>query len=389
MVSRTSRQDISQAAVELAADGAQSGAHAEPLAAARGSTGASSSRSLTATASAMLRHFASRNGAAPASSAPAPRSPAPPREPHMAEARDRARLQPMPPEANESAETLPTRRWFSRRRGPRMLTPGWVPPGAAAPERASPDRLRTGAARHRRSVSEADRLPSAPANMPNFPAGAWEATFLYSGRTARWALRSVNEHLRRAAEVPLTITCGEDLAKLKQTGMRPQSLRLSGTFAADDLAGLPPSLRHIDLSECRGSATSSAGLKYLADLPLSSLNAAHTGIDDEGARILASMRMRPYRRCAAYVRSASAADAMTGGPHRSVFPSPPCNALANRPIARSMSASSIQPKPNAMPAPAACRSMRKSLACCAPIAWCAASVIMRFVWRRSRYFANK
>ncbi|MGD7198224.1 GALA protein, partial [Ralstonia pseudosolanacearum] len=67
-----------------------------------------------------------------------------------------------------------------------------------------------------------------------------------------------------------------------------ESVHLKGDFTLADLKALPTTLRHLDLSECTGSAKSFRAIAYLAGLPLESLNVAGAEIGDGGARLLAA-----------------------------------------------------------------------------------------------------
>ncbi|MHA6907491.1 GALA protein [Ralstonia pseudosolanacearum] len=112
----------------------------------------------------------------------------------------------------------------------------------------------------------------------------------HAGPRARRALTAVNKPLRDAALAAtkhLTIWDDAAFSRLRNYPAL-ESLSFHGPLSLADLRALPPSVRHLDLSGCTGSAISEAGLAYLARLPLASLDLSDTGIDDRGAQALAA-----------------------------------------------------------------------------------------------------
>ncbi|MEF9387367.1 GALA protein [Ralstonia solanacearum species complex bacterium KE056] len=126
--------------------------------------------------------------------------------------------------------------------------------------------------------------------LSTLPADVLQTIADHAGPRVRRALTAVNKPLREAALAAtkhLTIWDDAAFSRLRNYPAL-ESLSFHGPLSLADLRALPPSVRHLDLSGCTGSAISEAGLAYLAQLPLASLNLSDAGIDDRGAQVLAT-----------------------------------------------------------------------------------------------------
>ncbi|MHA6885131.1 leucine-rich repeat domain-containing protein [Ralstonia pseudosolanacearum] len=133
-----------------------------------------------------------------------------------------------------------------------------------------------------------DAAPEGP--LSTLPADVLQTIAAHAGPRGRRALTAVNKPLREAALAATKHLTIWDEAAFSRLRNYPalESLSFHGPLSLSDLRALPPSVRHLDLSGCTGSAISEAGLAYLARLPLESLDLSDTGIDDRGAQALAA-----------------------------------------------------------------------------------------------------
>ncbi|MHA6833746.1 leucine-rich repeat domain-containing protein [Ralstonia pseudosolanacearum] len=133
-----------------------------------------------------------------------------------------------------------------------------------------------------------DAAPEGP--LSTLPADVLQTIAAHAGPRGRRALTAVNKPLREAALAATKHLTIWDEAAFSRLRNYPalESLSFHGPLSLADLRALPPSVRHLDLSGCTGSAISEAGLAYLARLPLASLDLSDTGIDDRGAQALAA-----------------------------------------------------------------------------------------------------
>ncbi|WP_247419868.1 GALA protein [Ralstonia pseudosolanacearum] len=133
-----------------------------------------------------------------------------------------------------------------------------------------------------------DAAPEGP--LSTLPADVLQTIAAHAGPRGRRALTAVNKPLREAALAATKHLTIWDEAAFSRLRNYPalESLSFHGPLSLADLRALPPSVRHLDLSGCTGSAISEAGLAYLARLPLESLDLSDTGIDDRGAQALAA-----------------------------------------------------------------------------------------------------
>ncbi len=112
----------------------------------------------------------------------------------------------------------------------------------------------------------------------------------HAGPRVRRTLTAVSKPLRNAAWASTKHLTVWDKAAFGRLQNYPalESLRFHGHLSIEDLRALPPSVRHLDLSGCTGSAVSEAGLAVLARLPLESLDLSGTRIGDREVQALAA-----------------------------------------------------------------------------------------------------
>ncbi|MFV8529307.1 GALA protein [Ralstonia pseudosolanacearum] len=128
------------------------------------------------------------------------------------------------------------------------------------------------------------------ATQPTLPADVWQTIAAQADPRVRRTLSTVSKPLRDAALAATKHLTVWDKAAFSRLRNYPalESLSFHGPLSLEDLRALPPSVRHLDLSGCTGSAVSEAGLAYLARLPLASLDLSDTGIGNRGAQALAA-----------------------------------------------------------------------------------------------------
>ncbi|MGA4237865.1 GALA protein [Ralstonia nicotianae] len=128
------------------------------------------------------------------------------------------------------------------------------------------------------------------ATQPTLPADVWQTIAAQADPRVRRTLSTVSKPLRAAALAATKHLTVWDKAAFSRLRNYPalESLSFHGPLSLADLRALPPSVRHLDLSGCTGSAVSEAGLAYLARLPLASLDLSDTGIGNRGAQALAA-----------------------------------------------------------------------------------------------------
>ncbi|AXV83969.1 leucine-rich repeat protein [Ralstonia solanacearum] len=126
--------------------------------------------------------------------------------------------------------------------------------------------------------------------LPTLPTKVWQKIASHAGPRTRRALSTVSRNLRDAAVARTKHLTVWDKAAFSRLGNYSalESLSFHGNLTIADLKALPPSVRHLDLSGCTGTAVSGAGLAYLAGRKLESLDLSDTPIGDRGAQLLAS-----------------------------------------------------------------------------------------------------
>lgn len=129
----------------------------------------------------------------------------------------------------------------------------------------------------------------APAQQ-TLPPELWQQIATLAGARPRRAMREVSLELRNASRAVVTHLTISDPAMFRQLSLYPalKSVRFKGALTLEALKALPPTLEHLEIGRCTGSAISAEGLAHLAAMPLKSLNLNGIEIGVEGARLLAT-----------------------------------------------------------------------------------------------------
>lgn len=124
------------------------------------------------------------------------------------------------------------------------------------------------------------------------PPELWQQISTLAGARPRRAMREVSLEMRNASRAVVTHLTISDPAMFRQLSLYPalKSVRFKGALTLEALKALPPTLEHLEIGRCTGSAISAEGLAHLAAMPLKSLNLNGIEIGVEGARTLAASK---------------------------------------------------------------------------------------------------